>query len=1119
MQKDVINVCKKCIFSLILFSLVGSPLSLSFITQADAHIISGTVYTGDPDEGAGSMGIGRTVRIKVNGAGDFTDTTDASGQYSIDVGATAEHDILTVYLDGVAEKGNTVDRTDGSDINNLDIYQNHIIVRHETWFLNIKLMATYDYDQDQDILFDADISATHTLEVNPDDLFPDTVFYIWPGTLFMPRLGSAVITLDSLKIGAAGSYWADLSCLTTYVSGSWTNEGAYAPGVNGACDSVIFNASSNGTKGIISGGSAFLDLTFNDDGGGTTWVLEDALDVEGNLTITSGTLDVNTAEDNSINVEGNWTNSDTFLARNGLVTFDDDTPSSRTITSGGSAFYNLTFSPSNASTPTLVSTYTLEDNLDADNNLTISAGTLDTKSGENNAISVGGNWTNSANFTARNGTVTFDDDVANSRTITSGGYSFYNLEINPNPAATYTLEDTLDVDNNLTISSGTLDTKLGEDNTINIEGSWANSGTFLARNGYVMFNEDQLNTHTITSGGSSFYHFAIWSSGGATYILEDALDVDKIFWINGGTLDTKATENNPITVGGNWINSSSSFTAQSGTVTFDGTGAQEVTTGGSNWSGIVVTNASAAGVTFKDKLTCETFTCTTPDAHLNFKFKEVADEKFEITASGGLHLEGAVDHPILLRRYLGAEGDRWDIYPSGGSWTVNYVDVMDSINSYAPFIDPSNSLDSGNNYNWFEQAICITQIYPATSIALSGELIYFSSSNAGECGLEPSYRWEVASTIGSAINLDGIYASGNNDTGTPVTDTVTVTDIANSVTDTATVCVGDIDCGLTISPSSQTVSSGKTIQFSVDKSAECNLAESYSWKVSSTIGSSISSSGLYTAGSNNTPNDITETVTVTDSNNCVTATATLTVKGVIVITTTIPFTPTTTVPPVTTTIPSDTTTTTPLLTTTTTITPGCELTISPEAASVNPGETVTLEVSSTGDCDSPDYEWSLSSDTDSSIIPQGTTCIYTAGINDSSEPLTDIITLTDMTNGEISVSANITILPTGLLPSMTVSPGNMLRSRLLPIPVLMLIEGTNTHFDKKSSVISFEPVTSAFSLPPLVLNETTIRSLILVLPSWFATAEDNTVTVVVSTGTEVVSDTFEIEMLPSLLDE
>ena len=516
-----------------------------------------------------------------------------------------------------------------------------------------------------------------------------------------------------------------------------------------------------------------------------------------------------------------------------------------------------------------------------------------------------------------------------------------------------------------------------------------------------------------------------------------------------------------------------------------------------------------------DKFTCNSLICTTPDAHLNFKFKSVANEKFEITSAGGLHLEGADSQPIVLRRYLGAVGDHWDIYPSGDSWTVSYVDVQDSINSYPLYINPSHSTDSGNNYNWFTQETCVVQPYPATSILGSGSFIYFSASNAGSCASDPSYLWNVASVIGSAINVDGIYASGNNDTGAPATDTVTVTDSANGIIGTASVCVGKVDCELPVSPSSKTVPSGEAIQLSATESAGCDLAASYSWKVESTIGSSVNASGLYTAGTNNTLSNISETVTITDSTNCAVATATITVKGIrVTTTTTIPITPTTT-----TSIPETTTTTVPVTPTTTTTPITCALAVNPQLASVNPSDTVTFTASELGECDSPDYEWAILTNTDSSLTPAGTTCIYQAGKNDGAEPFTDIITVTDSAHGKISANARVTTKASEPPPSIVVMPNLMLRSHLIALPVLMFIYGTNTHFHQVNPTITFNSSNSVFALPPLAIDDATIISLIFVMPSWFTGSEEETVTVTTITGSEVSSTTFDIEMLPLILEE
>ncbi|MDY6987455.1 MAG: right-handed parallel beta-helix repeat-containing protein [Thermodesulfobacteriota bacterium] len=156
-----------------------------------------------------------------------------------------------------------------------------------------------------------------------------------------------------------------------------------------------------------------------------------------------------------------------------------------------------------------------------------------------------------------------------------------------------------------------------------------------------------------------------------------------------------------ISCGGSWTaETGSTFTHNSGTVTFNGTGAQTVISGGSAWNDITTTNASAGGVTFADSFTCATFTNTTAGSTLYFRYDETAT----ITSSAGLTVTGASGNLITLRRYLGSGSDQWRIDPAGGNWNVSYVDVQDSLNLHANSINPSNSLDSGNNIKWFQDA-------------------------------------------------------------------------------------------------------------------------------------------------------------------------------------------------------------------------------------------------------------------------------------------------------------------------------------------------------------------------------------------------------------------------------
>ena len=83
---------------------------------------------------------------------------------------------------------------------------------------------------------------------------------------------------------------------------------------------------------------------------------------------------------------------------------------------------------------------------------------------------------------------------------------------------------------------------------------------------------------------------------------------------------------------------------------------------------------------------------------------------------------------------------------------------------------------------------CAVNISPAAETVNSGGAIQFSANSPGDC-LEPDYVWEVESEIGSEINDNGLYTSGYNDTSAPVTDLVTVYDLANNVSDSAEITV------------------------------------------------------------------------------------------------------------------------------------------------------------------------------------------------------------------------------------------------------------------------------------------------------------------------------------------
>jgi hypothetical protein len=82
--------------------------------------------------------------------------------------------------------------------------------------------------------------------------------------------------------------------------------------------------------------------------------------------------------------------------------------------------------------------------------------------------------------------------------------------------------------------------------------------------------------------------------------------------------------------------------------------------------------------------------------------------------------------------------------------------------------------------------------------------------------------------------------------------------------------------------------------------------------------------------------------------------------------------------------------------------------------------------------------------------------------------------------------------------------------------MFMRIEGSDIHFDA-SSTVTFNPASALFSLP-LVVDEESIFIIGLLMPSWL-TGPLNSLDVMVTTGSEEVYESLNIELLSFILDE
>ncbi|MFC1727590.1 kelch repeat-containing protein [Patescibacteria group bacterium] len=412
--------------------------------------VSGKVYlddeTTEATDGAGGPCDGSTsvVNFKVNGSGSYTATCSISdGSYSKDIVIpdSVSGSTVTAYLSST-DKANTVYVSDDGDTDtDIDLYLETVIVRDDADG-TVTIPDLWDYDStpadDTNMLFNAVDDTIDTLSVETSK-----ELHIWDSDTFTPG-GNVTTDGTTGHLHCDGSFTgtttedhvidgnvqidsgATLTAPPTEDDGTisvgqdWDNDnsGTFTPGTGKVKLTAV-----SGTPDVYSGGGSFYDLEIDDTNNNITFTLEDALDVNGDLTITGGTLDTYDTEDNNVNIAGSLSNSDIFTTNDSTVEFDG-TSGSHTISgnlTGTSAFYDLFFDGSGGA-------WSFGNNSAAvTRDFTITNGTV-TAPGSGYTLTVSRNFTNSDTFTHNDGKVIFNDSGQTSNITFSGDTTFYDFE-------------------------------------------------------------------------------------------------------------------------------------------------------------------------------------------------------------------------------------------------------------------------------------------------------------------------------------------------------------------------------------------------------------------------------------------------------------------------------------------------------------------------------------------------------------------------------------------------------------------------------------------------------------------------------------------------------------------
>ncbi len=514
----------------------GDPGYITWDDSASLITVSGTVYS---DDGVTLSGIcdGVTNNIRLVVANDTTDTTFnttcsvASSTYSIPNVGYSEFDELVVYIVGETEKATTVTTEPISSISNLNLYENRVIVRHEsTNPLTIERMSLWDSSDDAEIQFTAIDAGTDTLTIPAN-----RKLLIWSGKTFEPN-GNVTVSGG----GAGADYDGTLEAQSNAIFRAKTTE---AHSIGG---SVIF-----GTGAIFTSASSTLTLT---------------------TTGASRTFDVNSSSLHNLSVTGagSYNFTDTTLTLGGSYTQSNGSVTFPTGTSTIGAAFNVTSGSFTNNGSKFVFTGTGAGNTVRFNNSIVSSLTFSGSGSWNmtdtNATTTGsvlitaggvtlpsGNFAVGGSFEKRAGTLTHNTSEIIMTATTSALLSASSSDlfaVRFAGPATFTMTDTnITFLDSFTIASGTVLMGTG---TTAVGGSFmATGGMFTQASGTVLMNSS-ASGKTIDPGNSSFYNLQIGAlSGGYTLYSATTTNNFTIANVNILTVNPGST----ITVGGVFANS------------------------------------------------------------------------------------------------------------------------------------------------------------------------------------------------------------------------------------------------------------------------------------------------------------------------------------------------------------------------------------------------------------------------------------------------------------------------------------------------------------------------------------------------------------------------------------
>jgi hypothetical protein len=513
-----------------------------------------------------------TVAVAVNGVlqAGKTGTIQPDGTWSITNVSAFEGQTVMVFVDGAADANESlaVATYDGvGDMTNLELTKRHMTIgSSDTATTTNATLFGYDFTDDEDIFVDITLAGDLNLCV---DGCADSRIKVRSGARYQPLAN--ITTHDVMNRGTL-----NLGTSTLTVRGSWDSTGTTTEDTS----SVVFAATSTTETISTTASSSFYNLTFGQTSGTATWTVNQALDVNGALSVQFGTLargtsSINVARDLSIGAAGTMTGI-------GTTTFDG---------TGSFIWTDLGASSTNIGNVVIdgtTKTITLGSQVNAES-ITIGADDTLNASGSGHNLNVRRNWTNNNSFIPQAGTVTFYGTTTG--VIARGASAFNNITFSGVGGIWSFSTSTLQVNGNFTIATGTVTMPTG---TTTIAGSFLNTGGNFAHNNGEVRMTSTAGGRSITTNGTAFLNafYDLVFSGSGAWSFTGAATTSRNLRMTAGTV---TFPNTTLTVGGSFeTTGSAAFAHNNGEVILLVDRADSITTNGSSLNNVRVKGGTSA---------------------------------------------------------------------------------------------------------------------------------------------------------------------------------------------------------------------------------------------------------------------------------------------------------------------------------------------------------------------------------------------------------------------------------------------------------------------------------------------------------------------------------------------